>query len=228
MTEISYSMIADEISEQLSEDNIVIWKSEMDGLGTSLSDIDAYCICQEEKVIESFVYDRTPVDVEYLNSEMLKDKIKKICRYSNQGVIYKGLDEDLKLFYRLQRGVKSVNCTFSGLEIPKIDEISKIAANYYYELFLGIYEDAYKMYYGKNKLDAFVLSLETLQMSIATYLARLGKPQFKKKWLFKYFNMVTNNSLYKDLITKLESDSYSDLMELTENLLANSKKLLEI
>ena len=65
-------------------------------------------------------------------------------------------------------------------------------------------------------------------MSIATYLARLGKPQFKKKWLFKYFNMVTNNSLYKDLITKLESDSYSDLMELTENLLVNSKKLVEI
>lgn len=228
MAEIIYSMIANEISEQLSEDNIVIWKSEMDGLGTSLSDIDAYCICKEEKVIKSFVYEGTPVDIEYVTSERLKAKINKIYQYTNHGDIYKGLDEDLKLFYRLQRGEKSAKFSLIGVEVPTLEEISKIAAQYYYELFLGLYEDAYKMYHGKNKLDSFVLSLETLQMSISTYLARVGKPQFKKKWLFKYFNIVANNSLYKDLITQLESTQEYDLMEFTESILVNSKKLLEI
>ena len=63
-----YTLITKEISNLVSEKNIVIWKSEMDGLGTSLSDIDAYCICDEEKNFKNFSFNGIPVDIEYINN----------------------------------------------------------------------------------------------------------------------------------------------------------------
>lgn len=220
-----YTLITKEISNLVSEKNIVIWKSEMDGLGTSLSDIDAYCICDEEKNFKNFSFNGIPVDIEYIGLNNLKEKLENIDKFAKHGLAYKGLDEDLKLFYRLERGHKSQQFNLNDIELPTIDIISKIAAQYYNELFLALYEDAFKMFHGKNFLDAFILSLEALQMSVATYLARIGKPQFKKKWLFKYFDNLTDCSYYEELRIELESDTI--LPERISKILSDSKKILE-
>lgn len=169
---------------------IIVYASILDGLGTTLSDVDVYVIDPNpnKKFHDGLVhFEGLELDIEYWSIDKLQ---RSVCLLDSNNASNKL--EVIKFLLRLENGL-IIQASKQNLKEKYLSEINlnKILCAEYSNRSRSLIDDAVQIYNDNLQIAALDESQRAVWMAIAAYNAFNHHGNVKEKWISRIF--ISNN-----------------------------------